>query len=214
MTLDDGRQSTALFNQNGAKAALAAVKDIPGAGVTLNNNNGGGRPRLSAGAKGRGRGRGRPRGRGRAAGEARGPQAVITEELECGRLLAAAVAAALGVDISTIRSDDGSTARLDSMASIQYTTQQDDETPRQIASLFGVAVGDVLAASRQWYPELQSNTRLRPRRARVRVGGRGLALDPSRRPIAWGGLLRCCSASRQRPQCISPRPGRLWRRSG
>ena len=185
-TLDDGRQSTALFNQNGAKAALAVVKYIAGAGVKLNNNNGGGRPRLSAGAKGRGRGRGRPRGRGRAAGEARGPQAVITEELECGRLLAAAVAEALGVDISTIRSDDGSTARLDSMASIQYTTQQDDETPRQIASLFGVAVGDVLAASRQWYPELQSNTRLRPQTfIRLPTKQKGLAIG------GYGVLVVC-----------------------
>ena len=55
-TLDGGRQSTTLVNQNGAKAALAVVKFIAGAGLKMNNR-GGRRARLSAGAKGRGRGR-------------------------------------------------------------------------------------------------------------------------------------------------------------
>ena len=59
-TLDGGRQSTTLVNQNGAKAALAVVKFIAGAGLKMNNG-GGRRARLPAGAKGRGRGRGRPR---------------------------------------------------------------------------------------------------------------------------------------------------------
>ena len=76
-----------------------------------------------------------------------------------------AVAAALGLDVASIHSDEDNhvtNGGLDGVASIQYRTQRDDETPKGVAALFGTTVADVLDASKQWYPDLGPANRMHP----------------------------------------------------